>query len=160
MFTSVLQLATVRRRLTLGLLLLAVLAITVLSPNKAEAAGVWCSGDPTIIVNGSVVSITAHLPLERVKDVEYVEFVFHVPANATVVAVVNDSLLFKAKITVKKDLPADYKLGTPVTVDMRVRHKGKSFPDAATALATGGGSKVWVEGTSTSWLRIKTWGLL
>ncbi len=150
----------VHRLITAALLLLAVLGMALLSPNKADARGVWCSGDPTIIVNGSAVSITAHLPMDRLADVEYVEFVFHVPANAIVGAVVNDSLLFPARITVKKDLPADYKLGTPVTVDMRVRHKGKSFPDAATALATGGGSRIWVDGTSTTWLMIKTWGLL
>ncbi len=149
-----------QRAIAAALLLATVLAVVVLFPTRVSARGVWCSGDPAIMVNGSAVSITAHLPSDRLADVEYVEFVFHVPSNATVVAVVNDSLIFEARITVKKDLPADYQPGTPVVVDMRVRHRGRAFEVAASAVATGSGSRVWVDGTSSSWLKIKTWGLL
>src|SRR5688572_11430378 len=107
-----------RPRVPLGLAvvaLLGALALSLAHADRAEARVVWCSGDPAIVVNGSVVSVTAHVPLDRLADIDHAEFIFHVPSNAKVTAVVNDSLLFEARIVVKKDLPAARGLtGTPV----------------------------------------------
>ncbi|MEX0782313.1 MAG: hypothetical protein WD557_06655 [Dehalococcoidia bacterium] len=143
------------------LAILAAIAAGLASPGKSEAKSVWCSGDPAIIVNGSVVSITAHMPLDRLRDIDHVEFVFHVPSNAKVTAVINDSVLFKAKIIVKKDLPAARGLfGTPVVVDMTVQHEGDAFPVAVTTIVVGKGTKLWTEGTSSTPLTVRTTGLL
>jgi hypothetical protein len=144
-----------------ALLLAATLLLALSSPNRAHAKSVWCAGDPAIIVNGSLVSITAHVPQDRVRDIKQVEFVFHVPSNAHVDAILDDSLLFRANITVQKDLPPAYGLvSTPINVEMTVEHRGKSFPIAASTIAVGGGTNLWVDGRSSETLHIQTIGLL
>jgi hypothetical protein len=134
-----------------------------LSTNGGDAAarGVWCSGDPAIIVNGSVASVTVHVPLDRLDDVKQVEVVFHVPSNAGVTAVINDSVLIPAKVRYVKDLPPSFGLfRTPVDVEIIVHHKGRTMPVAATTIAVGWGSDLWTEGSSDKPLWVQTVGLL
>lgn len=153
----------VSRRLLLALLLLAVapFALFARPASPADARLIWCAGDPAIVVNGTVVSVNVHLPLENLKQVDHVEVVFHVPSNARVTAVINDSLLFEARPRYVKDLPAQSGLlGTPVVAEIIVHHSGKTFPVAATTVVTGKGSSLWTQGTTASPLKIKTQGLL
>jgi hypothetical protein len=51
-------------------------------------------------------------------------------------------------------------LGTLVVVDMSVKHRGKVFGIAASSVATGSGSNLWIEGKSTTGLEIQATGLL
>lgn len=151
------------RRLLLAMLLLAAapLALFARPAADAEARLVWCAGDPEIIVNGSVVSVTVHLPLENLPQVDYVEVVFHVPSNARVTGVINDSVLFEARPRVVQDLPAAYGLlGTPVTAEVIVHQTGEAFPVAATILVSGSGTGLWTQGTSAAPLTVSTRGLL
>ena len=143
-------------------------AIAMLAPfngssNTADARGVWCSGDPTIIVNGNIVSVTVHVPLDRMKDLDYVEVIFHVPANANVTLLINDSILVPVKTRFVKDQPAQrggLLSGTPIPVEIIAYHDGPPMPIAATTVATGWGTKLWTEGTSAAPLWVKTRGLL
>jgi hypothetical protein len=131
--------------------------------NSAEARGVWCSGDPTILVNGNVVSVTVHVPLDRMKDLDYVEVIFHVPANADVKLLVNDSLLVPAKTRFVKDQPAQrggLLSGTSIPVEIVAHHSGAPMPIAATTVAIGRGTSLWTEGTSAAPLWVQTRGLL
>lgn len=131
--------------------------------NSAEARGIWCSGDPTIIVNGNVVSVTVHVPLDRLRDLDYVEVIFHVPSNADVKLLVNDSLLVPAKTRFVKDQPAQRGLlkGTTIPVEIVVHHDGAPMPVAATTLSLlGKGTSLWTQGTSSQPLWVKTSGLL
>lgn len=147
--------------LALVLLAMAPAALLARTPGTAEARLVWCAGDPAIVVNGSVVSVTVNIPLENLDDVDYVEVVFRVPANAKVTAVVNDSLLFEARPRYVKDLPAKSGLlGTPITADVIVHHRGSDFPVAVTTVAGGKGTNLWHEGTTAAPLRVTTTGLL
>lgn len=130
----------------------------------AEARSVWCSGDPIILVNGNVVSVTVHVPLDRMKDLDYVEVIFHVPANADVTLLLNDSLLVPAKTRYVKDQPAQrggLLSGTPIPVEIIAHHEGAPMPIAATTLSVlGRGTSLWTEGTSASPLWVTTSGLL
>ena len=153
-------------RLVLAMMLAAAMllpTIFALSPGKAEARMIWCAGDPAIVVNGSVVSVTAHLPLHRLSDVDHVEVVFHVPSNANVTAVINDSVLFEARPRVVYDLPAQ-RTGlfnpTKVMAEIIVHHEGDVMPVAATTISLGWGSSLWTEGTSAQPLTVTAYGLL
>ncbi len=132
--------------------------------NSAEARAVWCSGDPTILVNGNVVSVTVHVPLNRMKDLDYVEVVFHVPANADVKLLINDSLLVPAKTRFVKDQPANrggLLSGTSIPVEIIAHHKGAPMPIAATTISLlGRGTSLWTQGTTAQPLWVKTSGLL
>ncbi|MEO8541521.1 MAG: hypothetical protein ABI577_17390 [bacterium] len=129
-------------------------------PRSAEAS-VWCAGDPTILVNGNVVSVTVHVPMERMRDLQYVEVVFHVPANADVKLLVNDSILLPMKTRFVKDQPAQRGLlGTPIPVEIIAHNSGAPMPFAATTIAVGKGTSLWSEGTSAAPLWVKTAGLL
>ncbi|OAI39959.1 hypothetical protein AYO38_01300 [bacterium SCGC AG-212-C10] len=140
---------------------MAALALAIAGSERADARGVWCAGDPAIIVNGSVVDVNVNIPLERLADVKDVDIVFHVPSNATVLATVNDSLVFKANIRVVKDLaPTRGLLNTPVQVDITVNHRGTPFAFGATTIATGAGTRLWVDGNTTKTLRVSAVGLL
>ena len=129
----------------------------------ADARGVWCSGDPTILVNGNVVSVTVHVPLNRMKDLDYVEVVFHVPSNADVKLLVNDSILVPVKTRFVKDQPANrggLLSGTDIPVEIIAHHKGAPMEIAATTIAVGRGTSLWTQGTSDKPLWVKTRGLL
>ena len=133
------------------------------SSNSADAKGVWCSGDPTIVVNGNVVSVTVHVPLDRMDDLDYVEVIFHVPANADVKLLINDSLLVPAKTRFVKDQPATrggLLSGTAIPVEIIAHHEGPPMPVAATTIAVGRGTRLWTQGASDSPLWVKTFGLL
>lgn len=127
----------------------------------AEARAVWCSGDPTILVNGNAVSVTVHVPVDRLRDLDYVEVVFHVPANADVTLLLNDSLLLPAKTSFVKDQPAHRGLfGTDIPVEIIAHNRGPAMPIAATTIAVGRGTTLWKEGTSSQPLWVTTRGLL
>jgi hypothetical protein len=132
--------------------------------NSAEARAVWCSGDPTILVNGNVVSVTVHVPLNRMRDLDYVEVIFHVPSNADVKLLLNDSLLVPAKTRYVKDQPATRGgLLSPTTIPVEIiaHSDGAPMPIAATTLSLlGRGTSLWTEGTSAAPLWVKTSGLL
>ena len=131
------------------------------SVSPAGARGVWCSGDPTILVNGNVVSVTVHVPADRMRDLDYVEVIFHVPANADVKLLVNDSILVPAKTRFVKDLPPQRGLfGSALPVEIVAHHRGETMPIAATTIALGTGSSLWTQGTSAAPLWVKTSGLL
>jgi hypothetical protein len=152
------------RTVALAILAIALVpsALLAVRPSDAEARVVWCAGDPAIVVNGNLVDVNVHVPLARLSDIDYVEVVFHVPSDANVTAVINDSLLFEARPRVVKDLPAarTSKLlsGTDIPVEVIVHHRGPVLDVAATAVASGGGSRLWVQGTSAEPLRLTTWG--
>jgi hypothetical protein len=158
--------SSARLRLALGLLALALapLALFASRPSEAEARVVWCAGDPAIVVNGNVVSVTVHLPLDRLRDVDYVEVVFHVPGDASVTALINDSLLFEARTSYVRDLPRQGRRGllsgTPVTAEIIVHHRGATVDVAATTIAIGRGTRLWQQGTSDEPLRVETRGAL
>ena len=145
-----------------------VAAIAVFGPlqsgtESADARGVWCSGDPTILVNGNAVSVTVHVPLDRMKDLDYVEVIFHVPANADVKLLVNDSILVPAKTRFVKDQPATrggLLSATSIPVEIIAHHEGAPMPIAATTIAVGRGTSLWTEGTTDKPLWVKTTGLL
>jgi hypothetical protein len=138
--------------------------MVVSRPSEADARVVWCAGDPAIIVNGNLISVTAHLPFDRLRDVDYVEVVFHVPSDAEVLAVINDSLLFEARPRVEYDKPANGRRRlfqrTEVTVDIIVHHKGATMDVAATTIAVGRGTKLWQQGRSDRALRVEASGAL
>ncbi|MGE5597369.1 MAG: hypothetical protein ACM3S1_15190 [Hyphomicrobiales bacterium] len=160
---SFLSIPGVARRLVLALAMVSLVpAAAFLQPaDPAEARFVWCAADPTIIVNGSPVSVTVHLPFDRLRDVDYVEVRFHVPSNANVQAVVNDSLLFKAQTVIVKDQRPSWGLfGTPVPVEIIVHHSGPDFDIAATGIVLGWGSSLWTQGTTAQPLTLTTYGLL
>ena len=123
----------------------------------AEARGVWCSGDPLIVVNGTIVDVTVHVPLESLGKVQRAEIVFHVPSNA-IAAVVNDSLLFPAKVTIVRDQPPTRLLaaGYKIPVEIKVVAWGPAFDVAATVIAEGGGN-LWVAGRSGVVTTVTTW---
>ncbi len=154
------------RRALLALLLLAVAPVAMFAahPSNADARVVWCAGDPAVIVNGNLVDVQVHLPFDRLRDVDYVEVVFHVPADAQVLAVINDSLFFKARPRVEKDLPAQGRArllqSTDIPVDIIVHHRGQSMDVAATGVSTGWGSRLWIQGTSDQPLHLSTSGFL
>ncbi|MCA9823724.1 MAG: hypothetical protein KC470_13990, partial [Dehalococcoidia bacterium] len=154
------------RRLLLAFLILAVVPAAMVGsrPSEADARVVWCAGDPAIIVNGNLVDVNVHIPLNRLREIDFVEVVFHVPADAEVLTVVNDSLFFEARPRVEKDLPAQGRWRmfskTDIPVEIIVHHGGTTMDVAATAVATGRGSKVWVQGTSDETLHIETSGFL
>jgi len=158
--------STAGRRLALALFALALvpLAFVASGPSEADARGVWCAGDPAIIVNGNVVSVTVHLPFDRLRDVDHVEVIFHVPADASVTALINDSLLFEARTSVVRDLPRQGRRGllrgTPVNAEIIVHHKGEVVDVAATTIAIGRGSRLWQQGTSAAPLWVQTQGAL
>ena len=132
--------------------------------HSAEARSVWCSGDPTILVNGNVVSVTVHVPLDRMDDLHYVEVIFHVPANADVKLLLNDSLLVPAKTRFVKDQPATRGglfSTTSIPVEIIAHHSGAPMPIAATTLSLlGRGTSLWTQGSSAEPLWVKTSGLL
>jgi hypothetical protein len=158
--------STAGHRLALALFALALvpLAFFASRPSEAEARVVWCAGDPAIIVNGNVVSVTVHLPFDRLRDVDHVEVIFHVPADASVTALINDSLLFEARTSFVRDLPRQGRRGlfsgTPVNAEIIVHHKGDAVDVAATTLAIGRGTRVWQQGNSSSPLWVETEGAL
>ena len=160
------RLLSVRPIRTSLLALVAALAIVIPAlggSNSAEARGVWCSGDPTIIVNGSVVSVTVHVPADRMKDLDHVEVIFHVPSNAKVTLLLNDSLLVPVKTRFVKDQPASsgwLLSGTLIPVEIIAHHAGAPMPIAATTIAIGSGTSLWTQGTSDAPLWVKTRGLL
>lgn len=152
-----------RLALILTLAFVAPFGLSSLTSRDAEARGVWCSGDPIIVVNGSVVSVTVHVPLDRLKDIDHVEVIFHVPSNAKVTAVINDSVLIPAKVRYVKDLPAERNGllgGTTVLVEVVGHHEGAPMDIAATTVAVGKGSSLWTQGTTDAPLFVKTKGLL
>lgn len=152
-----------RVALVLALAFAAAFGLGSLTSRDAEARGVWCSGDPAIVVNGSVVSVTVHVPLNRLKDLDHIEVIFHVPSNADVTAVINDSVLIPAKVSYVKDLPAERSgllRGTTVIAEVRGHHDGPAMDIAATTVAVGWGSQVWTQGTTDAPLFVKTKGLL
>ena len=133
------------------------------SSNTADARGVWCSGDPTILVNGNIVSVTVHVPADRMKDLDYVEVIFHVPSNADVKLLINDSILVPAKTRFVKDQPASrggLLSGTVIPVEIVAHHSGAPMDIAATTVAVGQGTSLWKQGTSDKPLWIQTKGLL
>jgi hypothetical protein len=142
------------RRVLLAFAALALvpLAFFAFRPSEAEARGVWCAGDPAIIVNGALVDVNVHVPLDRLWYIDYVEVVFHVPADASVTAVINDSLLFEARASYVKDLPAMGRGGllssTEVRAEIVVHHRGRSFDIGATTAVTGWGTRLWQQGRS------------
>jgi hypothetical protein len=148
--------------LVLALAFIATFGLSSLTSRDADARVVWCSGDPTIIVNGSIVSVTVHVPLDRLRDVDHVEVIFHVPSNAKVTALINDSILIPAKMRYVRDLPAERGLlnGTTVVVEVVGHHKGAPMPIAATTIATGRGTSLWTQGTTEKPLVVTTKGLL
>lgn len=153
----------VRLALALAVALIGALGATALTPRDAEARGIWCAGDPAIIVNGSLVSVTVHVPLERLRDLDHVEVIFHVPSNATVTALINDSILVPAKTRYVKDLPAErggLLGGTTVLVEIVGHHSGAPMDIAATTIAIGKGTSLWTQGTTKQPLFVKTQGLL
>ena len=123
----------------------------------AEARGVWCSGDPAILVNGTLVDVNVNVPLDKLGSVQRAEVVFHVPSNAIVV-VVNDSLLFPAKVTVVRDQPPTSLLaaGYKIPVEVNVVASGPAFDIAATVVAVGGGD-LWIPGRSGEVTKVTTW---
>jgi|GEM_PF-2119033 len=158
------RLFSVRPVRTAVLALVAAIALILPLANgadSAEARGVWCSGDPTILVNGNAVSVTVHVPLDRMRDLDYVEVIFHVPSNADVNLLVNDSLLVPAKTRYVKDQPARRSLlGTPIPVEVVAHHRGAPMPVAATTVAVGWGTTLWKQGMSNEPLWVTTYGLL
>jgi hypothetical protein len=128
---------------------IAISAPFLASSRPAEAMSVWCSGDPTILVNGNVVSVTVNIPADRMQDLDYVEVVFHVPANADVKLLLNDSLLIPMKTRFVKDQPARRGLfGTDIPVEIVTHNRGAAMPIAATTIALGRGTNLWKEGRS------------
>lgn len=158
--------STLSSRFTRVTIFAFVAAIAIAAPflsasRPAEARAVWCSGDPTILVNGNAVSVTVHVPVDRLKDLDYVEVVFHVPTNADVKLLLNDSLLVPAKTRFVKDQPAQRGLlGSEIPVEIIAHNRGPAMPVAATTIAVGKGTSLWTEGTSASPLWVKTTGLL
>ena len=132
--------------------------------DTAEARAVWCSGDPTILVNGNVVSVTVHVPLDRMNDLDHVEVIFHVPANADVKLLLNDSLLVPVKTRFVKDQPATrggILSGTTIPVEIIAHHAGAPMPIAATTISLlGRGTSLWTQGNTSAPLWVKTSGLL
>ncbi|MGE3076262.1 MAG: hypothetical protein AB7N24_10310 [Dehalococcoidia bacterium] len=132
-------------------------------PSSADARVVWCSGDPTILVNGNAVSVTVHVPMDRLDDLDYMEVIFHVPSNADVKLLLNDSLLVPAKTRFVKDQPptrGGLFAVTDIPVEIISHNHGAPMPFAATAIAIGRGSRLWAEGNSNSPLWVKTSGFL
>jgi hypothetical protein len=153
------------RRFILGVLALALVAtlLGAMRPYAAEARGVWCAGDPAIVVNGNLVSVTVHVPLDRLRDIDYVEVVFHVPGNAKVTAIVNDSLLFEARTSYVRDLPNTRRglfAKTEMKAEIIVHHRGETVDVAATTIALGRGTRLWQQGTSEQPLWVDTQGPL
>lgn len=157
---------TISARVSRAMLIAFVAAIAISAPffpgsKPAEARSVWCAGDPTILVNGNPVSVTVHVPLERMKDLDYVEVVFHVPANADVTLLLNDSVLVPVKTRFVKDQPAQRGLlGSAIPVEIVAHNSGAPMPIAATTIALGRGTNLWQEGTPGRPLWVKTNGLL
>jgi hypothetical protein len=138
-------------------------AVFAARPGEAEARGVWCAGDPAIVVNGNLVSINVHVPLNRLRDIDYVEVVFHVPGNANVTAIVNDSLLFEARASYVRDLPNTQRSllsKTEVKAEIIVHHRGATVDVAATTIAIGRGTRLWQQGTSAQPLWVEAQGAL
>ena len=125
------------RLLAAGLLISTVTggALAVQGANDAKAAIVWCSGDPTILVNGNPVSVTVSVPTERLRDVDYVTITFHVPSNANVQAILNTSVLFREKTVIVKDQPPVYGLvaNVRIPVEVTTTARGTAFRQWATA---------------------------
>jgi hypothetical protein len=139
----------------------ALFASSFFGRSSADAMSVWCAGDPTILVNGNPVSVTVHVPADRLRDLDYVEVVFHVPANSNVTLLLNDSLLLPVKTRYVKDQPAQYGLfGTKMPVEIISHNRGGTMPIGATSIALLKGTNLWVEGNSNAPLWINTTSLL
>lgn len=147
------------RLLAAGLLISTVTggALAVQGANDAKAAVVWCSGDPTILVNGNPVSVTVSVPTERLRDVDYVTITFHVPSNANVQAILNTSVLFREKTVIVKDQPPVYGLvaNVRIPVEVTTTARGTAFPIGTTVVSTIG-TRVWIDGSSNKVTRTET----
>jgi hypothetical protein len=117
--------------------------------HKANAMGVWCSGDPTILVNGNPVSVTLSVPLNEMSSINVVTVTFHVPSNSSVV-VLNTSFLFPEKTIIVRDQPAVSGLLSvrSIPVDVSVDHRGEAFPTGLTVISLWGGTDLWMPGNS------------
>lgn len=158
------QLATKTGRLLAAGLILSTVgggALAFQGATNANAAIIWCSGDPTIIVNGNPISVTVSIPPDRLKDVDTVTVTFHVPANAQVLAVLNTSLLFREKTVIVKDQPAVKGLLARVNIPVEVTttHRGRDFPIGMTVISTFG-TRLWINGNSDTVTRATTTSLL
>jgi hypothetical protein len=162
--TSLIALNTHSRRTVLALLLATVAAAACLfgSLQHTNAMGVWCSGDPTILVNGNPVSITVSVPMDRIRDIDDVTVTYHVPKNADVALTLNTGILFRETAVIVKDQPAvrgGLIAVTKIPVDVTVHHRGSDFPIATTTIALGG-TDLWNQGDSATVLHANTYGLL
>lgn len=129
--------------------------------NHASAGLIWCSGDPTIIVNGNPISITLSVPPEKLGAVDEVVVTFHVPSNANVLAVLNTSLLFRERTVIVKDQPAVRGLigKVRIPVDVTTHARGSAFPVGLTVVSTFG-TRLWTQGSSDEPMSATTYSLL
>jgi hypothetical protein len=129
--------------------------------NDASAGLIWCSGDPTILVNGNPVSVTLSVPLDRLSSVDEVVVTFHVPSNAKVYAILNTSLLIPERTVIVKDQPAVYGLINKVRIPVEVttRARGTAFPVGLTVISTSG-TRLWIQGRSDQTLSATTYSFL
>ena len=132
-------------------------ALAAQGATGAQAAVVWCSGDPTILLNGNPISVTVSIPTERLRDVDYVTITFHVPSNAKVQAVINTSMLFVEKTVIVKDQPPVYGLvaSLRVPVEVTTHYRGDAFPIGTTVVSTIG-TRTWISGRSDTVTRTST----
>jgi hypothetical protein len=135
--------------------LLAIVAATMLAfvslisgMHNASAMGVWCSGDPTILVNGNPVSVTLSVPAANISSIDEVTVTFHVPSNSSVV-VLNTSFLFPERTVIVRDQPAVSGLLSirKLPVDVAVKHRGAEFPTGLTVISLDG-NHLWIPGDS------------
>lgn len=153
---------TIVRGLAVAVVALAISVMSLLpSTRDASAQGVWCSGDPTILVNGNPVSVTVSVPLDRLSSVNSATVVFHVPRNANVI-VLNTSLLIREKTVIVRDQPATYFslfAKTKIPVDVTFDYDGDALPVGLTVVALNG-TNLWQTGMSNQTMHATTYGLL
>jgi len=126
-------------------------AILSMGVGRASAMVVWCAGDPTIIVNGTPVSVTVFVPFDEISSVSDVTVTYHVAKDANVRPGLDTPTLFHETVVIVKDQPAQYgSLSVSnIPVDITVHHTGHNFAIRATQVALGGTS-LWRNGSSAT----------
>jgi hypothetical protein len=123
------------RRLSYALVL--ALVVTVLSGSKADAGFEWCSEDPTFVVNGNVIDVTAMFSAQyrdSVRGPVIVELL--VPKNA-IAAVLTLPGTVPVEGRVSRTLPRWWGLvGLPVVVRVTV-NATEDFPVYTRVTGTG-----------------------
>ncbi|MGH2632784.1 MAG: hypothetical protein ACRDG3_05180 [Tepidiformaceae bacterium] len=151
-----------RRSAGLALLIGFAALAAMLSMGLGRAsASVWCAGDPTILVDGNPVSVTVSVPFNELSSIQDVTVTYHVASNAHVLLALNTGILFREKIVIVKDQPAEHGLlsVSKIPVDIVTHYRGAAFPMGVTQIALGG-THLWISGSSDQVMHATAYGLL